>query len=182
MKHVPNMITLFRLLLIPVFVMVFFSSLENRLLYALGIFLLAGATDALDGYLARKYDVVSVVGLVLDPLADKLMLLTALVCLFFNSEVPLWILILMAGVEGLQILTGIYLYVSKTERVIPANKFGKTATILFTIAVALLLIFPFSTLSHWVLVLAVASKLISFISYGLSFLGRQKEKQENQNS
>lgn len=182
MKHVPNMITFFRLLLIPVFVIVFFSSLENRLLYALGIFLLAGATDALDGYLARKYDVVSVVGIVLDPLADKLMLLTALVCLFFNSEVSLWILILMAGVEGMQILTGIYLYVSKTERVIPANKFGKTATILFTIAVALLLIFPFSTLSHWVLVFAVASKLISFISYGLSFLGRQKEKPEDQNT
>lgn len=177
MKYVPNMITFFRLLLIPIFVLVFFSSMENRLLYALGIFLLAGATDALDGYLARKYDVVSVVGIVLDPLADKLMLLTALACLFFNAEVPLWILILMATVEGMQILTGIYLYVSKTERVIPANKFGKTATILFTIAVALLLIFPFSTLSHWVLVLAVASKLISFVSYGLHFLGRQKEKE-----
>lgn len=173
MKHVPNMITILRLFLVPVFVLIFFSSLENRLLYALGIFLLAGATDALDGYLARKYKVVSVVGIVLDPLADKLMLLTALVCLFLSAEVPLWILTLMVIVEILQILAGVYLYVNKTREVIPANKFGKIATVLFTIAVSLLILFPTAGFTKGILFIAFTSKLISFTIYGRHFFRKE---------
>jgi len=143
-------------------------------MYALMIFLLAGITDLLDGYLARKYDVVSVVGIVLDPLADKLMLLTALICLYVAAVLPLWVLAVMAVSEGLLILAGIYLYFHKTEKVIPANKFGKMATILFTLAVVLLILLPAADISQWMLLLAVAAKIVSFSTYGLNFIHRSK--------
>lgn len=174
MKYIPNMITLLRLFMVPIFAVMFFSDVKNHYIYALMIFLLAGITDLLDGYLARKYDVVSVIGIVLDPLADKLMLLTALICLFVTAILPPWILAVMVISEGLLILAGIYLYFHKTEKVIPANKFGKMATILFTLAVVLLILLPTADISQWFLLLAVAAKLISFSIYGLNFIQRSK--------
>jgi hypothetical protein len=86
MKHVPNLITITRLFLIPIFIYAFFSGSPYGQLHALLIYLIAGVTDLLDGYLARKYNVVSLVGIVLDPLADKLMLLAALWCLFTVND------------------------------------------------------------------------------------------------
>lgn len=173
MRYLPNMITFLRLLLVPAFVAMFFSTLENHLIYAMIIFLFAGLTDMLDGYLARKYDVISVVGIVLDPLADKLMLLTALICLFVTSVFPLWILMVMVVSEGLLILAGIYLYFHKTKDVVPANIFGKLATVLFTLAVVLLILLPAYGISQWILLLAVAAKLISFTTYGLNFIRKE---------
>ncbi|HSN58547.1 MAG TPA: CDP-alcohol phosphatidyltransferase family protein, partial [Clostridiaceae bacterium] len=68
MKYIPNAITLLRLLMVPFFAFVYFSEMPNAQVYALALFLAAGFTDVLDGYLARKYDVVSVVGIVFDRL------------------------------------------------------------------------------------------------------------------
>ena len=140
MKHVPNAITIIRLFLIPIFIYVFFSENPYSHIYALAIYLIAGITDLLDGYLARKYKVVSVVGTVLDPLADKLMLLTALWCLAVINVIPMAVFIIVAVIEGVQILSGFYLYFRPQESVISANKFGKSATVLFALAV--LMMFP----------------------------------------
>jgi len=170
MKNVPNLITISRLFLIPVFIYAFFSGGPNGQIYALGIYLLAGGTDLLDGYLARKYDVVSVVGIVLDPLADKLMLLTALWCLFTVHEIPAVFFVVMVVIEGLQIASGIYLYFHPQQTVIPANKFGKSATVLFALAVSILILIPNSSLAMGVLLLAVASKVVSFLSYLLHYI------------
>lgn len=170
MKHVPNLITIARLFLIPVFIYAFFSESPYGQFYALGIYLIAGGTDLLDGYLARKYDVVSVVGIVLDPLADKLMLLTALWCLFTANEISFVVLAVMIAIESLQILSGIYLYFHPQETVIPANKFGKSATVLFALAVSMMILVPNTPLTMAVLLLAVAAKVVSFTSYILHYL------------
>lgn len=178
MKYLPNAITILRLFLIPVFVYVFFSENPYGYFYALAIFLIAGVTDLLDGYLARKYDVVSVVGVVLDPLADKLMLLTALWCLSAVKSIPFWVFVVMIIIEGLQILSGIYLYFKPQEMVIPANRFGKSATLLFTVAVSMLILIPGSPAVSTIVILAVAAKAISFSSYIVQYLRNLRENKE----
>lgn len=175
MKHIPNTITIIRLFLVPIFIYAFFSDSQNGHIYALAIFLIAGATDILDGYLARKYNVVSVVGIVLDPLADKLMLLTALWCLSAVKGIPFWVFMVMIVIEGIQILSGIYLYFNPQETVIPANKFGKSATVLFALAVSMLVLIPESPLAFVVVLLAVAAKSVSFASYLMHYLRSRQQ-------
>jgi cardiolipin synthase len=130
------MLTLFRLALIPVFPLVFFSNLEHNFLYALVIFLLAGITDILDGAIARKYNLITKWGIVLDPLADKLMLICVLICLFLDSYIPKAVVIVVILKEFFMILSGIFLY--KKDTVIPSNILGKASTFLFYIAVVTL--------------------------------------------
>src|SRR6185436_12851098 len=82
---VPNMLTIFRMVLIPVFVTLLFY---QRFLWALGVFVIAGLTDGLDGLLARRFAQQSQLGTILDPIADKLMLVTAFVVLSMRSVFP----------------------------------------------------------------------------------------------
>jgi len=170
MKYLPNAITLLRLLMVPFFAMIYFSGTKNAQAYALALFLAAGATDMLDGYLARKYNVVSVVGIVLDPLADKLMLLTALACLTFKGVIPLWTLAVMMVVEGALILAGIYLYFNEEKEVVPAGKLGKAATLLFAAAVSLMILIPGHPVTWIIFWAALAAKVASFVNYSRSFI------------
>lgn len=82
---VPNMLTVFRMVLIPVFVTLLFY---QRFLWALAVFIIAGLTDGLDGLLARRFSQQSQLGTVLDPIADKLMLVTAFIVLSMRSVFP----------------------------------------------------------------------------------------------
>ena len=83
LKHIPNVLCVIRILLIFVFIHLAFG---GRLYAALAVFLTAGATDVLDGFLARRNNWISELGKILDPLADKLMQCTVLVCLYIKSR------------------------------------------------------------------------------------------------
>lgn len=131
--NIPNMLTVIRLLLIPVFIRYYTS---GELIMALTVYLVAGVTDVLDGYIARRYDLSTKLGTVLDPLADKLMLLTALGCLSFSAIIPMWVFYIVVLKEGAMILGAAIMYFGHINRVIPSNVFGKIATIVFYIAVA----------------------------------------------
>ena len=87
MLNIPNQLTLFRILLIPVLVVVYFLPLEKRELIITSVFVLAALTDWLDGFLARKLNAASALGAFLDPVADKLIVSSALVLLVSDSEV-----------------------------------------------------------------------------------------------
>lgn len=176
MKNIPNLLTTIRLLLVPIFPIVYFSNLENAHYFALIIFLIAGFTDFLDGYIARKYDVVSNFGTAFDPLADKLMLLIALFSLYLDHYIPLWVLIIMLVKECILILSGIFLYTRKEKVIIPANIFGKLATVVFSFAVVLLLITPDAKWLQYLLMFAVGLKLIAFSSYVKAILLHRKKK------
>ena len=78
--------------------------MENAHYFALIIFIFAGFTDFLDGYIARKYHVISTFGTVFDPLADKLMLLVSLLSLYLDQNIPLWVLVIMIAKEAFMIL------------------------------------------------------------------------------
>ncbi len=133
--NLPNIITIFRFILIPIFVKVFFSSSEKSLLYSILIFILAGITDVLDGYIARKYNAITKLGQAMDPLADKLMQLTVLLCFTIEEFIPLWVIIIYGVKEVSMILGGIFLYTRKDKFVLPANSYGKLATVIFYIAI-----------------------------------------------
>lgn len=164
-KNIPNILTAIRLMLVPLFPIVYFSNFIHSHYYALIIFIVAGLTDFLDGYIARKYNFITLFGTAFDPLADKLMLLVALLSLYLDHVIPLWVLILMTIKELFMIFTGIYLFLRKEKLVIPSNIFGKLATVVFSLAVVLLILSPKTTWLQYLLILAVGFKLIAFSSY-----------------
>ena len=92
--NVPNILTVIRLFLVPMFIIVFFSSLEKALLYSVLIFIIAGITDVLDGFIARKYNLITKWGQVVDPFADKMMQLTVLVCFSIKKYISVWFAII----------------------------------------------------------------------------------------
>lgn len=131
--NIPNALTIFRLAMIPGFVYYFFSSIEYGDRIAIILFATAGLTDMLDGFIARRYNLITKLGTVLDPVADKLMLLTALVSITIKNQIPYRIIIIVAAKETLLILGAITL-LNEQDTVVPANRLGKLSTIAFYIA------------------------------------------------
>ena len=118
--NIPNVLTIIRFLLIPGFVYYYFSPSEDGVRIAIIIFIIAGLTDILDGFIARKYNLITKLGIVLDPLADKLMLLTVLISITLKNRFA-WIIIVVAVKESLMILGAITLF-NNHDIVVPANK------------------------------------------------------------
>ena len=108
MRHLPNILSGIRLVLVGVFVSLF---LAGRYLPALSIFVFAFLTDVLDGYLARANGWVTNLGKLLDPLADKLMTLAALVCIYMGKHKPVYLILflLMAAKEALMVAGGVFM-------------------------------------------------------------------------
>lgn len=177
--NIPNLLTLFRILLIPVFIAVFNSNIENNTLIALGIFLLAGLTDLLDGYIARKYNMITRLGTLLDPLADKLMLITVLICLALKDYFPLWIAALVIIKEAAMIGGGVFLYYSKRSIVIPANLYGKAATAAFYLAVIVLSVNKDTPAGQIMLYIAALLTAGAFLKYRSIAIIEMKKPSKN---
>ncbi|MCK8061433.1 MULTISPECIES: CDP-diacylglycerol--glycerol-3-phosphate 3-phosphatidyltransferase [unclassified Fusibacter] len=165
LKHIPNLLTVFRMLLVPIFAYVYFSELANAQYLALIIFIIASATDILDGYLARKYDLITAVGTVLDPLADKLMLLTVLTCLWLTDKVHVIVIIIILSKELFLIVSGVLLYLKREKTVIPSNILGKIATVLFSLTIVLILLNIPRVLGDMLIISALLMKFIAILSY-----------------
>lgn len=153
------------MLMVPIFPIIFFSNIENAYPYAAFLFLLASMTDALDGAIARKYHLISKVGTVLDPLADKFMLLMVLICFALDKLLPIWLVVLVFVKEIFMIIIGIYLYFRKEQRVIPANIYGKASTLVFFLTIIAILFYPDLIFLRYFAYLAVLLKLVAFASY-----------------
>ena len=164
--NLPNFLTLLRMLMVPVVIILF---TQGKLNWALAFFLLAGLTDVLDGYLARRNHQITNFGKVMDPLADKLMLLTTLICLCVTGYIPLWVPIVIGVKECTMIAVASFLY--SKDIVLPANIFGKLATVLFTFAV--LLSFFSDHVAPWhtvLLYIATFVAIFAIIYYGVIIL------------
>lgn len=133
-----------RILAIPVFIVVFLMGYNYA---AAVIFILAALTDMLDGHIARKYNLVTNFGKLMDPLADKLLVMSALLCLVQVGDVAGWMVIVILGREF--IITGMRQVAAAQGIVIAAGTTGKIKTITQMIAIPLLLLenWPFSMLS-----------------------------------
>ena len=166
--NLPNKLTMGRIFAIPVFIVVFLMGFRVA---ACIIFILASLTDMLDGYIARKYNMVSNFGKLMDPLADKLLTMAAFVCLIETGDAAAWIVIIILGRE--LIIKGMRQVAAAQGIVIAAGVTGKIKTITQMIAIPLLILdnwpcsifAPAFPLDQIMLYIALAMTIISGAEY-----------------
>lgn len=166
--NLPNKLTTFRVILIPFFV--FFMLAPNMTginnYIAVAIFIVASLTDLLDGKIARKYNLVTNFGKFMDPLADKLLVCSAMICLIQTGQLAAWIVVIIIAREF--IISGFRLIAAENGIVIAANYWGKFKTVSQMIMIILLLIDlggAFDILEQTFIWLSVALTIISLITY-----------------
>ena len=134
-----NKITLLRILMIPAFMIVLMLDWEYSRFAAAGIFVLAAATDGLDGHIARKYNQVTDFGKFVDPLADKLLVATALICLVDLGSIAAWMAVVIIAREF--IVTSLRIVAMSNGVVLAASMTGKVKTVIQIIATVCALLF-----------------------------------------
>lgn len=166
--NLPNLISGIRILLIPFFLYIFWSDLPYNLQWAMVIMALAGMSDILDGYLARKLNMVTQAGKILDPLADKLMIVAALASLYGIDLVPVWLFMLIVFKELILVL-GSSFVVLKGEYDVSANWGGKLATVSLYVALfAVAFSVPGKNLFLYVAGLLATFSLVNYLYLYLS--------------
>ena len=165
--NLPNKLTMLRVILIPFFVVFMLGSLlgDADKWIALGIFIAASLTDLLDGKIARKYNLVTDFGKLMDPLADKLLVSAALICLCEMGRLAAWIVIIIISREF--IISGLRQIAADNGIVIAASYWGKFKTTFQMIMICLLIvnIDVLSLISAIVTWIAVILTIVSLIDY-----------------
>lgn len=136
--NIPNILTMMRIAAIPLMAMLLMSPSKSNGFWAAAVFALASITDWLDGYLARRMEIVTVFGKFLDPIADKLIVMAALIMILPFGWVPAWMVLLILGREI--IITGLRGIASSEGIVIQASDLGKFKTIFQIVAILGLLL------------------------------------------
>lgn len=188
-KHIPNIFTIMRFLLIPVIVI---SCIEKNYVLAIVLITLSGATDILDGAIARKYNLITDFGKLMDPLADKATQISILTILCVENIVPIWILVIVIMKEFCMVSGASFLY--GKELVVSSKWYGKLATVLFYLAIVISLILQqingntewnmtiINHISDGIYYAAVITAIISLILYMKAFYIQgylKKRKQRN---
>ncbi|WP_123054034.1 CDP-diacylglycerol--glycerol-3-phosphate 3-phosphatidyltransferase [Clostridium sp. JN-1] len=137
--NLANKLTILRIILVPVFlIFITIKGIPYGTLISIAIFIIASITDKLDGYIARSRNQVTSFGKLMDPLADKLLVTTALVCLVEYHVIPSWVAIIIIAREFA--VTGLRTVAAAEGKVIAASKWGKAKTVTQIIAIVLALI------------------------------------------
>lgn len=132
MKKIPNILTVFRILLVPVFL---YLILADRLYWAAAVFIVAGITDGIDGFIARRYGARTELGAQLDPFADKFLLASAYIALTAKGYLPLWLMVPVI-IKDSVLLSGVVALRGAGRKVdISPSIFGKLTTFLQIITV-----------------------------------------------
>ena len=167
LKYVPNTLTILRFLLIPAIVFYIFT---GNYILAFVFFTISGLTDIADGFIARKFNLVSNFGKLMDPLADKLTQIATLASLVFTDIIPIWILLIVLLKEFIMICGASFLY--GKDVVVYSKWYGKLATVLFYIAIVIsLLLKQFELTGIWenldlgLFTLALITTIFSLIMY-----------------
>lgn len=132
---IPNILTMCRFIIIPFF---FYSYVEKNFLVAAILFLVAGLTDVLDGIIARKFNMTTDLGKIIDPLADKLMHICAIALLAYEFHELIFLLIILCVKEVLQIIGGLKLMKDKMD-IMPSKWYGKLNTAILFVFMSLLI-------------------------------------------
>ncbi len=170
--NAPNAITTIRILLVPVVVVVLLET-EGASALAAAVFALAASTDGLDGYVARSRREITTFGKVMDPIADKLLIVAALVALVGLDRVAAWVVVAVVARE--LAVSGLRIVAAQQGLVIAASSLGRVKTVCQAAAV-FVLIAASDPDSAWVLALvyaAVAITIVSGLDYFRGFLRRQ---------
>jgi len=148
--NVPNILTLCRFALIPIYIIVFSYGF---IISAFFILLLAGLTDVLDGYIARKTKQVTQLGSMLDPLADKLMMMVAVLSLVLIQYIP-WEAAIAMFIRELSMIVSSTVFYLRGKKPVPANFMGKMTTVLYFLAIFFIVMkFNFAEAFLWIVII-----------------------------
>jgi CDP-diacylglycerol---glycerol-3-phosphate 3-phosphatidyltransferase len=181
---IPNQLTILRIVLIPVFVLVFYLPFNLNNIFACGIFILAAVTDVLDGYLARKLNQTSSLGAFLDPVADKLMIAVALVLLVQQDPNNLYLALSAAVIIGREITVSAlreWMAEIGARSKVAVSVLGKIKTISQMVAIGFLIFkesvfgLPVYTIGLILLYIAAFLTLVSMFQYLLAAWPKLKE-------
>lgn len=177
---IPNILSLFRIVLIPVYVAIYLKA-DNTSDYYLagGILAISCLTDLIDGQIARRFNMISNLGKVLDPLADKLTQFTLILCLTVRYQFLWYVVVLFFIKECFQLIAGSYLLLKKGKMLKGALFSGKICTtILFTSLIALVL-FPTINILYIKIIAVIDSifLLIAFIDYLITYIAKTSQFQ-----
>lgn len=165
--NLPNKLTMLRVILIPFFVLFLLTDLGGGAgkWIALAIFIIASLTDLLDGKIARKYNLVTNFGKFMDPLADKLLVCSAMICLIPLGRIPAWIVCIIVAREFA--ISGFRLIAAEKGTVIAASYWGKFKTTFQMIMVILMLadIPQLHTLTQVIMWIATILTIVSLVDY-----------------
>ena len=178
--NLPNKLTVLRVIMIPFFVLALMADGGTNPAYryaAAAIFIVASLTDMLDGKIARKYNLVTNFGKFMDPLADKLLVCSALICMIELGELPAWMVIIIISREF--IISGFRLIASDNGVVIAASYWGKWKTTFQMIAVVLLILnveelSMLTTATVWIALVLTVVSLADYIIKNIGILTEGK--------
>ena len=184
-KHVPNILTIIRFLLIP-FIIYFLAI--NQYIVGVILFIISGITDVVDGAIARKFNFITDFGKLMDPLADKLTQISVLATLMIKELIPVWILAIVIAKEAVMIAGAYFLY--GRDVVVSSKWFGKLATVLFFIAIVCSCFIsywnmsidvnnPLPDFAQYIYYLALVSSIFSLVMYFLTFSKKGYIKKED---
>lgn len=154
----------------PVFLSVYFAPIENSKNIAMVVLIISFITDVLDGFIARKFNMITNLGKVLDPIADKLMQIAVLVCIAFGKAKLMWVVGLLFVKEVLIGIGALVLFKTR-KKVMAANWFGKVSCF-FSVAASLILIFidVSVVIENICVILIIVPNMLAFISYLVAYI------------
>ena len=172
--NLANKITLFRVILVPVFMVVLYSNLQYSTYIAAIIFIFASLTDTLDGYIARSRNLVTNFGKFVDPLADKILVSAALISLVGLGKIPAWVVVTIIAREFT--ITGFRIIAASEGITIAASSLGKFKTITQLIAISLLLLnnFPFNKINIPMDMIMLYISLFFTVVSGIDYILKNK--------
>lgn len=177
---IPNMLSLFRLVLIPVYITIYLNAKQDSEFFLAGAILAVSClTDMIDGQIARRFNMISNIGKVLDPLADKLTQLALTICLSIKYPALRSVLLLLLIKEVFQVTVAYIMF--RRGKVLPGSLLaGKVCTTVLFVSLILLVLIPNLDLRivSSVAIIDVVFLAYAFISYALAFLGKNTKLQD----
>lgn len=178
LKHVPNALTIARFILIPFIII---SLVQNNYILTFILLTISGLTDVLDGFIARKFDLITNFGKLVDPLADKSTQIAILTTLALKEIIPIWMIVILFLKEFAMIAGASFLY--GKELVVSSKWYGKLATVLFYIAIVSSLAIKYFNISFkfdlYLYYLALFFTIFSLYMYFQAFYKQGYLKKEN---
>ena len=180
-KIIPNLLSILRICLVPVFIYTYLTDPNDIKINAIIIYAIASFSDFLDGYIARKYQASSNLGKVLDPLGDKLMTVSVLVCITIDGIIPLWVVVVVFVKEPLMAIGGFVIHRAVKTPMPQSNIIGKVSTFVFFLVCMVLMIFRdiSETIATGLITFAVFFMLIALASYVYTYNKYMKSRKEN---
>jgi len=167
---IPNILSFFRVLLVPVFVYFYFSDIENNYIYSVAVIMLSGVTDVLDGFIARRFNMISSFGKFIDPFADKLTQGVALVCISIKNP---WLfpLVVIYYIKEISFTYASYLLYRGGFRPSEAKWWGKFSTLLFYFLIFMMILSEITAYPDYITIFMYSIAILCGISVIISFCG-----------